>query len=302
MIFVVRQNIEKCIEHQVKGFLIFVDLCKAYDSVPRSALWAVLRKLGVPGILVRILESFHANMSADIIVVESSVAGIPVCNGLRQGCTMTPVLFNLYAAAAMERWRATLQQRGICGFPFRHCIDGQVFKRSSRGSDATISDGEFADDAVLIADSHASAGIMMETFVEVGAAFGLTVNMIKTVFMAVGHGIESSDRLPLMVNDQSIMYVDQFKYLGSVVSPDGRCHADVSARIAAASKAFGALYSSVFHNGDLTPATKQRVYTCCVLSVLLYGAECWTLLQVDTRRLEAFHNCCIRVILGISRS
>ena len=92
MIFVVRQIIEKCKEHQVEGFLFFVDLRKAYDSVPRSALWAVLCKLGVPDILVRILESFHANMSADIIVVESSVAGIPVCNGLQQGCTMASVV------------------------------------------------------------------------------------------------------------------------------------------------------------------------------------------------------------------
>ena len=38
MIFCVRQLIEKAIEHNTKIFLLFVDLCKAYDSVPRQAL------------------------------------------------------------------------------------------------------------------------------------------------------------------------------------------------------------------------------------------------------------------------
>ena len=39
-----------------------------------------------------------------------------------------------------------------------------------------------------------------------------------------------------------------------------------------------------------------------MLTVLLYGAECWTLLQADLRQLEAFHNRCVRVILDVSRS
>ena len=45
MTFVVRQLAEKAIEHRAKQFLIFVDLRKAYDSVPCEALWMALRKL-----------------------------------------------------------------------------------------------------------------------------------------------------------------------------------------------------------------------------------------------------------------
>ena len=43
MIFVVRQLVEKSWEHQAKMFFIFIDLRKAYDSVPRAALWQALR-------------------------------------------------------------------------------------------------------------------------------------------------------------------------------------------------------------------------------------------------------------------
>jgi len=45
--------------------------------------------------------------------------------------------------------------------------------------------------------------------------------------------------------------------------------------------------------------TKLRIYTTCVLAVGLCGAETWTLLKEDSRRLQAFHVTCQRRILGI---
>ena len=46
MLFTVRQLVEKTIEHHSKQFILFVDLTKAYDTVPREALWCALQKLG----------------------------------------------------------------------------------------------------------------------------------------------------------------------------------------------------------------------------------------------------------------
>ena len=48
MIFAARQVLEKAIEHESDLYVLFVDLRKAYDSVPRTALWLVLEKLSVP--------------------------------------------------------------------------------------------------------------------------------------------------------------------------------------------------------------------------------------------------------------
>ena len=52
MIFCVRQLVEKAIEHNTKLFLLFVDLHKANDSVPREALWCALQKYGVPDVMI----------------------------------------------------------------------------------------------------------------------------------------------------------------------------------------------------------------------------------------------------------
>ena len=58
---------------------------------------------GVSSSLVDILESFHSNMYSSVIIDDASLEEIDVTNGLRQGCTMAPVFFNLFACVVVER-------------------------------------------------------------------------------------------------------------------------------------------------------------------------------------------------------
>ena len=55
MVFCTQQLVEKAREHNNKIYMLFVDLRKVYDSVPRQALWLVLRKYGVPPAMVEIV-------------------------------------------------------------------------------------------------------------------------------------------------------------------------------------------------------------------------------------------------------
>ena len=66
MIFVARQLLEKSREHQSSLFTLFVDLKKAYDSVPRDALWQVLEKCGVPPKMLTIVKQLHEGMQAEV--------------------------------------------------------------------------------------------------------------------------------------------------------------------------------------------------------------------------------------------
>ena len=86
-----------------------IDLKKAYDSVPRAALWAVLKKLGIPESLIELIGAFHSNMKAQTHLDDCLLHKIDVENGLRQGCCMAPVLFNLYLCAVIERWKEELE-------------------------------------------------------------------------------------------------------------------------------------------------------------------------------------------------
>ena len=94
MIFVARQLVEKVREHGESLYVLFVDLRKAYDSVPRQALWKVLEKYGVPEKMLNVVKSFHEGMHAEVRVGLTVTDRFEVQNGLRQGCTLAPTLFN----------------------------------------------------------------------------------------------------------------------------------------------------------------------------------------------------------------
>ena len=95
--------------------------------------------------------------------------------------------------------------------------------------------------------------------------------------------------------------VDEFPYLGSMITASGRMDVDVEKRIAQASRAFGALRKAVFMDRDLKLETKRKIYQACVLSVLMYGSECWVPLRRHVQKIDSFHHRCIRIILGITR-
>ena len=100
---------EKVTEHQAKQFLLFVHLKKAYDSVSCKALWCALEKLGVPDLVIDIIWSFHEDVKAKVCINGELLAeDINVVSGLRQGCTVAPVLFNLYACLVFEWWSSEL--------------------------------------------------------------------------------------------------------------------------------------------------------------------------------------------------
>ena len=81
------------------------------------------------------------------------------------------------------------------------------------------------------------------------------------------------------------------------MTPDGRIGAELDRRLARASRAFGAL-CCVFDDQQLSLRTRRMVYLACVVSLLLYGTECWPILRRDEHRLDAFHHQCLRILLG----
>ena len=87
----VRQFVEKVIEHRTQQYLVFVELMM-------QGLWIV------GGILADIIRPFHEDMEARIRFNQALLEKINVNNGLCQGCTMVPPLFNLYACAVVKKW------------------------------------------------------------------------------------------------------------------------------------------------------------------------------------------------------
>ena len=80
----------------------------------------------------------------------------------------------------------------------------------------------------------------------------------------------------------------KFHYQGSLIHCHGHSSRDVNSKIAFASRACGALQESVFVMRHLHIHIERCVFNACVMSLLLYGSECWIPLQSDIRHLSIF--------------
>ena len=86
------------IRRKARAFLSmgFIDLHKAYATVDRTLLWRVVTPIGVPPQVIAVLRQFHDGMRACVGPVDSVCSGwFEVEQGLRQGCVLSPSLFNI---------------------------------------------------------------------------------------------------------------------------------------------------------------------------------------------------------------
>jgi Domain of unknown function (DUF6451) len=92
--------------------------------------------------------------------------------------------------------------------------------------------------------------------------------------------------------------VNKFVYLGSCISVGGGVSDEISSRISKARFAFINL-RHLWRRKDISLATKGRVYSASVRSVLLYGCETWPIRAEDVRRLSVFDSRCLRTIARV---
>ena len=271
--------------------------------MPREGLWTALEKLGIPEEMISIVRSFQENMKARIRVDGELLEEIEVENGLRQGCTMAPSLFNLYACVVAETWLDRVSDIEGVGTYLLYKYNQKLFKRNTRGaSNSTLYECEFADDVALlhVATTRAAAEKAIKAYTSVASNFGMTVNIQKTKFMVVGSGIVDEDLQPIVKEEGEIENMKEFSYVGSLIAENGSIDMEVDKRIANTSKASGVLHQAVFKDAHLSINTKGKVYQACVLSVLMYGGECWTPLRKHLKKMNTFHHRCICTVLGIT--
>ena len=99
MIFYTQQLVEKAREHNNKVYLFFVDLRKAYDSVPCKAPWLILQKYSILPVMVKCVQSLQDGMKDEVTIVGKVTSEIEVHNSLRHGCTIAPTL-STYASTS----------------------------------------------------------------------------------------------------------------------------------------------------------------------------------------------------------
>ena len=80
----------------------FIDNTKAFDCVDHIKLWKILKEMGIPGHLTRLLRNLYVGQEATIRTGHGTTDWFQIGNGVRQGCILSPCLFNLYSEYIMQ--------------------------------------------------------------------------------------------------------------------------------------------------------------------------------------------------------
>ena len=275
-IFNCRLLIEKYIQHQQSLFHNFIDFKKAFDRVWHEGLWHVLRSFNIEEGIVGTIEALYNSSSSAVLLNNQLGEFFRTTVGVRQGCILSPALFNLFLENIMQE---TLMD---------HVTTVSIGGRP-------LCNLRFADDIDLMGGSNAELQDLTDKLVNRAGAYGMEVSSEKSKVMVNSPTREIGD---IRMNGSQLEEVETFKYLGATLQKDGTCSAEIRIRIATATAAMTKLCR--VWKSNISLPTKFRLYRSLVLSTLLYGCESWTLTADSERRIQAFENKCQRRLLRVT--
>ena len=105
----------------------------------------------------------------------------------------------------------------------------------------------------------------------------------------------------MIINGLQLERVEQFRYLGSLISANTSCEKDILSRIGFAQASFQRLFTGLFSREGISINTKMRVYLALIRTVLLYGCESWNITAALACTLDSCEMTFLRRILGVSK-
>ena len=142
-IFNLRILCEKYLQHQQNLYHVVIDFKKAFDRVWNEALWATMRKYNINASIKRAIENLFDKAQSAVLFNGSTGKCFRTTVGVRQGCLLSPTLFNIFLERIM--CEALDDHEGSVS------IGGQL-----------ITNFRFVDDLVVNAEEEEEAGVLVD--------------------------------------------------------------------------------------------------------------------------------------------
>ena len=127
---------EKAREFQKNIYFCFIDYAKVFDCVDHSKLWTIMKVMGITDHMTYLLRNLYAGQEATVKTRHGTTDWSQIGKGVRQGCILSPCLFNFYAEYIMRNAGLEEARAGI--------------KIAGRN----INNLRYADDTTLMAESE----------------------------------------------------------------------------------------------------------------------------------------------------
>ena len=272
-----------CRKGNKRLYACFVDFEKAFDSISREKLLKKMRSMGITGKFLNIIAAMYKDDLVQVKLGNKVTESICVTTGVRQGCVLSPTLFNLFLADFIA-----------------------ILKNKEATDPACISTSEemctllWADDVLLVSESAQGLQNQINCLVDYAKLNDLTINIDKTksvCFNKSGHLIRNS----FTISKDPIEDVRSFKYLGFVFTCGGSLKPGLADLKDRGQKAFYALKKHLGYSFMRYPDVSIKLYNAIVKQILLYASDFWGVYDIRNSPIESLHTQFCKHILGISK-
>lgn len=260
-------------------FCAFIDFSKAYDTIDRQILWDKIRKLGIVDTFCHAIMSIYTNVLCSVRLNGHYTDWFTVNSGLKQGCPLSPILFNLYINDLVS-----FLQSFNCGVE----IDGEKMCILL-----------YADDVVLIASDEKELQTLLDGLSLWCKSNGMNINASKSNVVHFRQKSCPRSDMVFRCGDIDIQYVSEYKYLGLVLNEFLDYNVTAKAAAASASRALGLVIAKCKFLGGVSYDVFTKLFDSLVSPIIEYGAGIWGFRNYSC--VNALQHRACRFFLGVGK-
>ncbi len=253
-VLTLKSLVDKYVNKIVKAklYTCFVDFKKAFDTISRNALFFKLLKIGIGGNFLKTLQCMYKQVYFQIKLPNGLTETISSSTGVKQGCVLSPTLFNLFLSDLPDIFDST------CDPAILH--------------DIPISCLMFADDLVLISQTAAGLQNSINKLGDYCEKWSLHVNLDKTKIVIFNQAGRLLRQHHFKLGNQTIEMTSSYCYLGVVFSSCGSFTRAIERLKDQALKALFKLKQKDIQNH---PTTAFTLFDTLILPIIRYCSEIW---------------------------
>lgn len=290
-IFTLKCLVDRYVSNTPRGkiYACFIDFKKAFDSIWHEGLLYKLLKNNINGNFYKLIKNLYSKSSCYIKLGSKQTNVFKYGRGVRQGCILSPLLFNLYLNELSLALDKTIRTDGFFlpnGITLNHLL--------------------YADDLVLLSKSQEGLQNSINCVSEFCEKWQMNINEKKSKVMIFGKlTSKKSKQASFNVNNKNLDLVKEFTYLGVTLTSTGKFQ---SHQIKTKEKATNALFSinRTVNLRKLRPKQANKIFDSMISPILTYGSEVWGVYQNhdfqkwDKSHTERMHLRYCKFYLGVN--